>query len=84
MSHQQNRHNDHRDDGNYNEESIVALERSKRGAGIGDVNQIEEVRHYNPSIVKANGSHYPVLRHLVRNVERKRKEENELHQGDLC
>ena len=76
MSHQQNRHNDHRDDGNYNEESVVALERSKRGAGIGDVNQIEEVRHYNPSIVKANGSHYPVLGQLVQSVERKREKED--------
>jgi hypothetical protein len=79
VSHQQNRHNDHRDDGNYNEESVVALKRSDRGAGIGDVNQIEEVRHYNPSIVKANGSHYPVLRQLVQSVERKREKEDELH-----
>ncbi len=44
MSHQQNCHDDQCDDGNYNKESVVALERSKRGAGIGDVNQIEEVR----------------------------------------
>ena len=79
MSHQQNRHNDHRDDGNYNEESVVALERPKRGAGIGDVNQIEEVRHYNASIVRANGSHYQVLRQLVQSVERKREKEDELH-----
>jgi hypothetical protein len=79
VSHQQNRHDDQCDEGNYNEESVVALERSKRGAGIGDVNQIEEVRHYNASIVRANGSHYPVLRQLVQSVERKREEENELH-----
>jgi hypothetical protein len=79
VSHQQNRHNDHRDDGNYDEESVVALERSKRGAVIGDVNQIEEVRHYNPSIVRANGSQYPVLRQLVQSVERKREKEDELH-----
>ena len=32
VSHQQNRHDDQRDDGNYDEESVVALERSKRGA----------------------------------------------------
>jgi len=79
VSHQQNRHDNQCDDGNYDEESIIALERSKRGAGIGDVNQIEEVRHYNPSIVKANGSHYPVLRQLVQSVERKREKEDELH-----
>src|SRR5678815_3875653 len=64
VSHQQNRHNDQCDDGNYNEESVVALERSKRGAGIGNVNQIEEIRHYNASIVRANGSQYPVLGQL--------------------
>jgi hypothetical protein len=81
VSHQQNRHNDHRDDGNYNEESIVALERSKRGAGIGDVNQIEEVRHYNASIVRAYRSQYPPLRQLVQSVERKREEEDEPHVG---
>ena len=56
MSHQQNCHDDQSDEGNYNEESVVALERSKRGAGIGDVNQIEEIRHYNPSIVRVYGS----------------------------
>ena len=81
MSHQQNRHNDHRDDGNYNEESVVALERSKRRAGIGDVNQIEEIRHYDTSIVRANRSHYRVLRQLVQSVKWKREEKDVLH-GD--
>jgi hypothetical protein len=70
-SHQQNRHNDQCDDGNYEEESVVALERSKRGAVIGDVNQMEEIRHYNASIVRGNGSQYPVLRQLIQSVERK-------------
>ena len=79
ISHQQNRHDDQCDDRNYNEESVVSPERSKRGAGIGDVNQIEEVRHYNASIVRANGSQYPVLRQLVQSVERKREKEDELH-----
>ena len=79
VSHQQNRYDDQCDEGNYDEESVVALERSKRCARIGDVNQIEEVRHHNPSIVKANGSHYPVLRQLVQSVERKREKEDELH-----
>ena len=43
VSHQQNRHDDQCDEGNYDEESVVALERSKRCAGIRDVNQIEEI-----------------------------------------
>src|SRR5262245_52048456 len=78
-SHQQNRHNDQSDDGNYDEESVVALKRSKCSAGIGDVNKIEKVRHHNPSIVRTNGTQYPMLCQLVQSVERKREEEDELH-----
>ena len=79
VSHQENRHDDQCDEGNYNEESVVALERSKRGTVIGDVNQIEEVRHYNASIVRADESQDPMLRQLVQSVERKREKEDELH-----
>ena len=79
VSHQQNCHDDQCDEGNYDEESVVALERSKRCAGIGDVNQIEEVRHYTASIVRAYRSQYPPLRQLVQSVERKREKEDELH-----
>ena len=64
---------------NYDEESVVALEGSKRGAGIGDVNQIEEVRHYTASIVGAYRSQYPLLRQLVQSVERKREKEDKPH-----
>ena len=69
VSHQQNCHDDQRDGGNYDEESVVALERSKCCAVIGDVNQIEEIRHYNPSIVRAYRSQYPLLRQLIQGVE---------------
>ena len=79
VSHQQNRHDDQCDEGNYDEESVVALEGSKRRAGIGDVNQIEEVRHYTASIVEAHRSQYPLLRQLVQSVERKREKEDEPH-----
>jgi hypothetical protein len=79
VSHQQNRHNDQRDDGNYNEESVVSLERSKRGAGIGDVNQMEEVGHYDASIVRTNGPQYPLLRQLVQSVERKCEKKDQSH-----
>jgi hypothetical protein len=79
MSHQQNRHNDQRDDGNANKESVVAPKGSKRGTGIGYVNQIEKVRHYNASSVRADGSEYPVFRQLVQSVKRKREEKNESH-----
>src|SRR4026207_1871826 len=79
MTHQQNCHDYQCDQRNYDEESVVALERSKRCAGIGDVNQIEEVRHYNASIVRANGSQYQLLRQLVQSVERKREKEDKPH-----
>jgi hypothetical protein len=79
VSHQQDRHNDKCDAGNYDEESVVALERSKRCAVIGDVNQIEEISHYNASIVRAYGSHDPVLRELVQSVQRNREKEDESH-----
>ena len=78
-SHQQNRHHYQCDDGNNNEESVVAPERSKRGASIGDVNQVKKVRQYNARIVRADGSQYPVFRQLVQSVERKREEEDESH-----
>jgi hypothetical protein len=69
VSHQQNCHDHQRDGGNYDEESVVALERSKRCAVIGDVNQIEEIRHYYASIVRAYRSKYPLLRQLIQGVE---------------
>jgi hypothetical protein len=79
MSHQQNRHNDQRDGGNDDEESVISSEGSKRGAGIGYVNKIEKVRHYNASLVRVNGSKYPVFRQLVQSVKRKREEKDESH-----
>jgi hypothetical protein len=68
VSHQQNYHDDQCDERNYDEESVVALERSKRRAGIGDVNQIEEIRHYTESLVWTYRSLYPLLRQLVQNI----------------
>ena len=82
MSHQQNCHDYQCDQRNYNEESVVALERAKRSAGIRDVNQIEEIRHYTASFVRAYRSQYPLLRQLVQSVERKREKEDEPH--DQC
>jgi hypothetical protein len=78
-SHQQNRHNNHCDNGNNDEESVVALKRSKCRAGIGDVNQIEEVRHDNARFVRADGPQHHLLRQLIQSVERKREEEDESH-----
>ena len=72
-------HNDQCNDGNSNKKTVVTPERSKGGTGIRDVNQIKEIRHYNTSIVQANGSDYPTLRQLVQSIERKREEQDEPH-----
>jgi len=82
MSHQQNCHDYQCDQRNYNEESVVALERAKRSAGIRDVNQIEEIRHYTASFVEGYRSQDPLFRQLVQSVERKREKEDEPH--DQC
>jgi len=79
VSYQQNRHDDQCDQRNYDEESVVAFERSKRCAGIRDVNQIEEITHYTASFVRAYRSQYPLLRQLVQSVERKREKEDKPH-----
>ena len=79
VSHQQNRHDDHCDDGNYNEESVVALERSKRGAVLVTLTRLKKSGTTIASIVRANGSQYPLLRQLVQSVERKREEEDQSH-----
>ena len=78
-SDEQNRHDKQRDDGNYNEESIVAPERSKRRAGIRNVNQTEKVRHENVRVVRANESQDQLLRALVEKVKRQRKKQDESH-----
>ena len=82
MTHQQNCHDYQCDQRNYDEESVVALERSKRCAGVRDINQIEEIRHYTASFVRAYRSQYPLLRQLVQSVERKGEKEDEPH--DQC
>jgi hypothetical protein len=70
VSDEQNRHDDQRDDGNYNEESIVAPEGSKRRAGIRNINQAEKVRHDDVRLIRANQSQDQVLRQLIQSVER--------------
>ena len=79
VSHQQNCDDDQSDEGNYNEEGVISLERSKGGAGINDVNQMEKIRHDDPRIVRINRSQNQLLRELIQCVEWKREEEDELH-----
>jgi hypothetical protein len=79
MPHQQNCHDNQGDERNYDEESVVTLERSKRRAGIGDVNQIKEIRHYTESLVRTYRSLHPLLCQLVQSIERKREKKDEPH-----
>ena len=78
-SDEQSRHDRQRDDGDYNEESIVAPEGSKRRTGIRDVNQTEEIRHDNARIIRTDETQDHLLRELVQRVERKREEDDEFH-----
>ena len=78
-SQQQNRYNYQRDNGNYNEESIVALERSERCARVGNVNQTKEIADDNVRLVKTDQTQHQVLTPLVKSVEREREKKNELH-----
>ena len=79
VSHQQDCDDDQSDEGNYDEESVVAPERSEGGAGVSHVNQMEKVRHDDASIVRVDRSQYQLLRQLVQRVEGKREEDNEFH-----
>jgi len=70
VSDEQNRHDDQGDDGNYDEESIVASERSKRRTCIRDVNQTEKVRHDDARLIRADQPQDEVLRQLIQCVGR--------------
>jgi hypothetical protein len=69
-SHEQNGYNDQRDNRNYNKESIVTPERSKRCAGVGNVNQVEKIGNDNACLVRADQSHDQLLRALIEQVKR--------------
>ena len=79
MSHQQNCHDYECDQRNYNEKSVVALERSKRRAGIWDVNQMKKLRDYIASFVWTDRSQDQLLSELIQRVERKSEKEDEPH-----
>ena len=78
-SHEENRHNHQRDDGNHNEKSIVALERSKGRAGVCDVNQTEEIGDDNACLIRGDHSQNQLLAPLIKSVEGKREKKDELH-----
>ena len=78
-SHEENRHNHQRDDGNQNEKSIVAPERSKGRARVCDVNQTEEIGDDNACLIRVDQTHDQLFAPLIKSVEGKREEKNEFH-----
>ena len=59
-----------KEDGNYDEESIVAPERSKRCAGIRNIHQTEEIRYDNARLKRADQLQDQPFCQLIQRVER--------------
>jgi hypothetical protein len=78
-SQEQNRHNHQRNNRNYNEESIVALERPKRCAVVCNVNQTEKIRHDTARLIRADQSQDQLFRQLIKSVEGEGNQKDELH-----
>jgi hypothetical protein len=81
-SHEEGQNNQQRDRRNCDKESIVVPKRTKRRAGVRDVNQIEEIRYHDARPIGANEPQDQLFRPLVERVERQRNEKDELH-GDF-
>jgi len=80
-SHEENRHNHQRDDGNHNEKGIVAPERSKGRAGVCYVNQTEEIGDDNACLIRVDQTQDQLLAPLIKSVKGERKKKNVLHVG---
>ena len=79
VSHEKGCHDHQCDNGNDNEESVVALERSKGRARIRDIHETKEVRHDDARFIWTDRSQDQLLRQLIESVEREREEEDEFH-----
>jgi hypothetical protein len=77
--HKQNHHNEQGDNRNYNEESIVALERPKRCAVVCNVNQTEEIRHDTARLIRTDESQDQLFGQLIKSVEGEGDQKDELH-----
>jgi hypothetical protein len=75
-NHERNRRND-------DEESVVPSKGSKRCAGIGHVNQTEEIRYQNARLIMTDKSQNHLFGPLIEQVEWKREKKNELHVDGL-
>jgi hypothetical protein len=76
---EKSQNNEKRDRRNYDEERIVVPERTKRRAGIRDVDQVEEIRDHNARFVGTNEPQDQLFCPLIECVERERKKEDEPH-----
>jgi len=75
-SHEENCHNYERDNRNHNEKDIVALERTECCAGVGDVNQPEEIGDDNARLIRVDQTHDQLFAPLIKSVERERNKED--------
>ena len=76
---EKNQNNEKCDRRNYDEESVVVPEGTKRRAGIRYVDQVEETRDHNSRFVGTNGPQDQLFCPLIERVERERDKEDEFH-----
>jgi hypothetical protein len=58
---------------------LLPLKDPKARAGVGDVNQTEEIGTINACLIRVDQSQDQLLAPLIKSVEREREKENELH-----
>ena len=79
LSQKKNQNNEKRDRRNYDEESIVVPEGTKRRARVCDVDEVEEIPDHRARFVGTNEPQDELLCPLVERVEREREKEDEFH-----
>ena len=76
---EKNQNNEKCDRRNYDEESVVVPEGTKRRARVRDVDQVEEIRDHNARFVGTNEPQDQLFCPLIERVEREREKEDEFH-----
>ena len=79
LSQKKNQNNEKRDRRNYDEESVVVSEGTKRRARVRDVDQVEETRDHNARFVGTNEPQDQLFCPLIERIEREREKEDEFH-----
>jgi hypothetical protein len=76
---EKNQNNEKCDRRNYDEESVVVPEGTKRRARVRDVDQVEEIRDHRARFLGTNETQDQLLGPLIERVERERDKEDEFH-----